>query len=367
MNLRTVTICTTFVILIAMSVLFFFYYLSVDVKPSPVAVRTFAVLAGVPLLLNLIFAWFYKNRISGLILLIAAVLYSVPLFVILFLMRDNNTEYFYKQIFAAIFYVFCILFPCWIIAYSVEVFRKVTCQETVNVPSESHQKVPAIPVPLSCPICKRTPELIQSPECVCLQCEGPIYKKLRTEHQLKTQNFETEAEAIVEWNTMVRHIRRDNPLILCLQAIFRRTAAAPRSAAIWTTRVLITALLALGLFFSWYHIDSAGYLAFLLSLFACLPLVVNLSLLRFFKNRVSETSLLIAAVFYSIPVFFQFIMVHRENLKTDGIVYFSFPVAFLISGVFIMLPGWLIAVGAELYIRLTRRRTSAGDSPAESM
>ena len=377
MHLRTVTFWTTIVILIAMFAMGVFYclmliYADID---SPTDMLNLIAFAGIPLLLHLLFLRSSKNSVSDVILLIAPVLYSVPMFVPLILIFSDNPSNFETHfdltypgyIFLPIVWSLSILMPCWILAYGVDVFFRVSCLRTADAPpptdkkldKEDAQNVSGIPVALSCPICGKAPELLQSPGRICFRCDGPIMEKLRAEHQLTTRYFETTSEATGEWNAMVRRIKRNNSPMSYFQAVLRNAFAAPRTATIRTTVVLLTAMLALGVCFSLLQRNIVGIVPFFLSLFAAVPLIVNLSFLQFAKNRVSEISLLVAAVLYCVPVFFQFIMIHREDLTTAGTVYPFLFVLLPMSGGVLVVPCWLIAVGAEIFFRITRSRTTA--------
>ena len=123
MNLRTVTIWTTIVILIAFCALGIFYFLVLindDACTSPTDAILLVALAGIPLLVNLLFLRFSKNRVSDVILLIAAVLHSVPMFVVLILVYDNAPRVFVliapERFSILIAFSCCILLPCWILA-----------------------------------------------------------------------------------------------------------------------------------------------------------------------------------------------------------------------------------------------------------
>ena len=397
MNLRTVTIWTTIVILIAFCALGIFYFLVLindDADTSPTDVFLLPALAGIPLLVNLLFLRFSKNRVSDVILLIAAVLQSVPMFVILILIYDNDPRKIAtidsERYIIPIVCSCCILLPCWILAYGVDVFFRVTRQGTaeatssrdkervtkvrwrysrphssaVNEQSPIDQNTLGIPATLSCPICGRTPELLLSTERISFRCEGSVTEGSQAEHQLSIPCFETMAEATIEWNKMVRRIRRRNPSLLLsyLQEIFRHASAAPRTATIRTTGVLLIALLALGLLVSLLQFSIAGLVPLLLSLFAGLPLIVNLSLLQIFKSRVAELFLLVAATFYGVPVIFYFTLNHSHDLTTAGSVYPLLFIVFPVFGAFLLTPCWLIAAGAEVFVRLTRPKTM--DSPS---
>jgi len=377
MHLRTVTFWTTIVILIAMFAMGAFYclmliYADID---SPTDMLNLIAFAGIPLLLHLLFLRSSKNSVSDVILLIAPVLYSVPMFVPLILIFGNNPDDFGTYfdltypgyVFIPIFWSLCILMPCWIVAYGVDVFFRVSRSRTADAPpptdkklgKEDGQNISGIPVALSCPICGKAPELLQSPERICFRCDGLITERLRAEHQLTTQYFETASDATVEWNAMVRRIKRNNSPMSYFQAVLQNAFAAPRTATIRTTAVLLLTLLALGLLYSQLHRDTVGFLAFIVALFATIPLIVNLSLLQFARNRVSEISLLVAAVLYCVPVAFLFIMIHREDLTTAGTVYPFLFVLLPMSGAGLVVPCWLIAVGAEIFFRITRSRTTA--------
>ena len=163
---------------------------------------------------------------------------------------------------------------------------------------------------------------------------------------------------------MVRRIRRRNPSLLLsyLQAIFRHASAAPRTATIRTTGVLLVVLLALGLLVSLLQFHAVGLVPLLLSLFTGIPLIVNLSLLQFFKSRFAEAFLLVAAVFYGVPVILHFIVIHCDDLTSAGSVYPLFFVIFPIFGAVLLTPCWLIAAGAEVFVRPTRPKTTASPS-----
>ena len=297
MNLRTITIWTTIVILIAIAAFGAVNYVvltTTDTGIPPTDVLIFTAVAGMPLIVNLLFLRFSKNQVAGFFLLLAAVLYCVPIFVVLFSIYDSDPTTFdtttttiLDRCFIPIACLFYILIPCWIVAYGVDVFFKVFRRELADATPPSDEQ---------------------------------------------SQNSQ------------------DVPV------------TAPRTTTIRTTAVLLIALLALGALFSLLHGNTVGIRAFFLALFAGVPLIVNLSFLQFAKNRVSEISLLVGAVLYCVPVFFVFILIHCEDLTTQGM----YPLYFLllpISGVFSLVPCWLIVGGAEIYFRMTRSRTDKNKKP----
>jgi len=102
---------------------------------SPKDMFTFMAVAGSPLLLNLLFSRSSKNCVSDVIFLIAAVLYSVPAFILLLPLGDNPNNFDIVSLtFTAIFYSLAILIPCWILAAGVNVFFKVSRPKSVPPP-----------------------------------------------------------------------------------------------------------------------------------------------------------------------------------------------------------------------------------------